>query len=38
MIASKGGIVFPDGRRILDSCDLGNMAHHINVSQVDDVS
>ena len=37
-VVGSGGIIFPDSCRILDSCNICNVAHNINVPKVDNVS
>jgi len=33
-----GGIIFPNGGCIFDSCDLCDMSPHVDVRKVDDMS
>ena len=37
-IVFAGGIIFPDGCRVFDSRDLRDLSHHVNVSEVDNMS
>jgi len=38
MVIGLGGIIFPDGCHIFDSCNLCNVAHNVNVPKVDNVA
>ena len=38
VIVFTGGIIFPDGCGVFDSHDLCDLSHHINVSEVDNMS